>query len=138
MASRRKRSSAWRIWGHVFGQELQSHKAIEPGVLSLVDDPHAAAAQLLDDAVVRDGLADQWRGFHPRDAMLGMLMGASQESRTVSFDGANLCAPSLDKLNAASAESLHSGVSASQFAHITSDPHSSCHPPSDLPHCFRT
>jgi hypothetical protein len=42
---------------------------------------------------------------------------------------ANLALPSLDRPNAASAESLHSGVSASQFAHITSDPHSSCHPP---------
>jgi hypothetical protein len=32
---------------------------MEPYVLSLVDDTHATAAELLDDAVVRDGLADQ-------------------------------------------------------------------------------
>ena len=31
-------------------------------VLSLVDDTHPAAAQLLDDAVVRDGLADHMEG----------------------------------------------------------------------------
>ena len=46
------------VLGHVFGQELESHKAMQPGVLGLVDDTHPAAAQLLDDAIVRDGLAD--------------------------------------------------------------------------------
>jgi hypothetical protein len=30
-------------------------------VLSLVYDTHATAAELLDDAVVRDGLTDHWR-----------------------------------------------------------------------------
>ena len=38
-------------------QELQSDKAVQLYVLSLVDNAHPAAAQLLDDAVVRDGLA---------------------------------------------------------------------------------
>lgn len=33
----------------------------EVGVLSLVHNAHAAAAQLLNDAVVRNGLADHWR-----------------------------------------------------------------------------
>jgi hypothetical protein len=42
------------VLGEFFRQELQSNKAGEPGVLGLVYD-----AQLLDDAVVRDGLADQ-------------------------------------------------------------------------------
>jgi hypothetical protein len=32
---------------------------MEGYVLSLVDNTHPAAAQLLDDAVVRDGLVDQ-------------------------------------------------------------------------------
>ena len=53
------------VLGHSFGQEFQSHKAIEPGVLGLVDDTHPTAAQLLDNPVVRDGLADHsgksWR-----------------------------------------------------------------------------
>ena len=41
---------------------------MQAGVLGLVDDTHAATAQLLDDAVVRDGLADhvsrkvEWAG----------------------------------------------------------------------------
>ena len=32
------------------------------GVFGLVDHAHTATAELLDDAVVRDGLADHWRG----------------------------------------------------------------------------
>jgi hypothetical protein len=38
------------------GQELQGDRATKLGVLSLVDHAHPAAAQLLDDAVMRDGL----------------------------------------------------------------------------------
>jgi hypothetical protein len=49
------------VLGHVFGQELQGHKTVKPGVLGLVDNPHATAPELLDDAVVRDGLANQFR-----------------------------------------------------------------------------
>ena len=41
------------------GKELQGHEAAKLSVLGLVDDTHAATAQLLDDAVVRNGLADQ-------------------------------------------------------------------------------
>ena len=43
-------------------QELQRDEATEPGVLRLVHDAHAAAAELLDDAVVGEGLADQGIG----------------------------------------------------------------------------
>ncbi len=42
------------------GQELQRDLAVQVCVLGLVDDGHAAAAQLLAHAVVRDGLADHW------------------------------------------------------------------------------
>jgi hypothetical protein len=42
----------------LLGQELQRDGPVEAGVLGLVDDTHAAAANLLEDAVVRDGLAD--------------------------------------------------------------------------------
>ena len=45
--------------GDIIGQEFQGDKATESGVLGLVDHAHTAAAELLDDAVVRDGLADQ-------------------------------------------------------------------------------
>ena len=38
------------------GQELQGDKAAEPRVFGLVNHAHPAAAQLLHNAVVRDGL----------------------------------------------------------------------------------
>jgi hypothetical protein len=43
------------VFGYVIGQGLESHEATEFDILSLVDDTHAAATELLDDAVVRDG-----------------------------------------------------------------------------------
>src|SRR5262249_12402140 len=39
-------------------QELEGHVAAEPGVLGPVDHAHAAAAEPLQDAIVRDDLAD--------------------------------------------------------------------------------
>ncbi len=39
------------------GQELERDLAAQAGVLGLVDDAHAPAAELLEDAVVGDGLA---------------------------------------------------------------------------------
>ena len=58
--------------GHVIGQELQGDEAVKPGVLGLVDHTHAPAAELLDNAVVRDGLADQFEGDSaPWEAILG-------------------------------------------------------------------
>ena len=47
-----------RVAGNVLGQELEGDKTMKPCVLGLVDNSHATAAQSLDDAVVRDGLAD--------------------------------------------------------------------------------
>ena len=40
------------------GQELQCDDTAQTGVLGLVDHAHAAFAELLDDLVVGDGLAD--------------------------------------------------------------------------------
>src|SRR5437763_11693345 len=56
-----------RVLRNIVGQEFQRDKAAEFGILGLVDHTHAAATQLLDDAVMRDGLADH------ADAMLGAL-----------------------------------------------------------------
>ncbi len=47
-----------RILRDIVGQKFQRDEAAKLGVLSLVDHTHAAATELLDDAVVRDGLAD--------------------------------------------------------------------------------
>src|SRR5713226_91452 len=54
-----KTGQSLRVFGYFVGQKLQGHKAVELDVLSLVDHAHAAASEFLDDAVVRDGLADQ-------------------------------------------------------------------------------
>ena len=43
---------------HAFGKELQRDETVEARVLGFVDHAHAAAAQLLQDPVMRDGLAD--------------------------------------------------------------------------------
>src|SRR5208282_5240136 len=47
-----------RVAGKVVWQEFQGDEAMQLYVLSLVDNTHPAAAQLLDNAVVRDGLTD--------------------------------------------------------------------------------
>jgi hypothetical protein len=42
----------------MFGEKLQRDEAPQLGVLSLVDHSHATAAEFLDNAVARNGLAD--------------------------------------------------------------------------------
>jgi hypothetical protein len=76
-ASRRKRSRA-RIVSNVFGQEFQSHESAQAGVLGFVDNPHPAATQLFDDAVVRDALADQEERLRPSGGNLRVDEQASQ------------------------------------------------------------
>src|SRR5258708_901420 len=48
-------------FGHFVGQKLQRNKAIEFGVLGFEYYAHPAGAQLLDNAIVQDGLADHGR-----------------------------------------------------------------------------
>jgi len=47
-----------RVLGQIVGKELEGNKTSEARIFGFVDHPHTAAAQLLDDAIVRDGLAD--------------------------------------------------------------------------------
>ena len=47
-----------RVAEEFLRQELQRDGAVQAGVLGLVDDTHASAADLLQDAVVGDGLTD--------------------------------------------------------------------------------
>jgi hypothetical protein len=47
-----------RVGGDVRGKEFESDEAAKLDVFGLVNNAHAAAAQLVDDAVVGDGLAD--------------------------------------------------------------------------------
>ena len=53
-----KTSECLRVAGNFLGQELEGNEAMQPRVLSLVDHAHPAATELLDDAVMRNGLAD--------------------------------------------------------------------------------
>jgi len=53
----------------VLREKLERDGTVERGVLSLVDDAHAALAELLDDAVVAD------RGADDRDAAIVALCG---------------------------------------------------------------
>ena len=46
-----------RIVGDIVGEKLERDEAVQPRILSLVDDAHTAA-ELLDDAIVGDRLAD--------------------------------------------------------------------------------
>src|SRR5215831_9171136 len=62
-----------RVFGYIVREELEGDKSTELHVLRLINHTHPTTTQLLDDAVVRDGLADQMRGFHPCGQMLGAL-----------------------------------------------------------------
>ena len=53
-----------RVSRQFIGQEFEGDEAPKLCVLGLVDHTHSPAAELLDDAVVRDGLAE-----HRRNAM---------------------------------------------------------------------
>src|SRR5215469_8091352 len=57
-ASLRKRSSACGSVATSSRRNFKATKATEFDVLGLVDHTHPATAQLLDDAVVRDGLTN--------------------------------------------------------------------------------
>ena len=48
------------ITSQILGQKLQRNKPPQLGVLGLIHDSHPAATELLDDAIMRDGLADHW------------------------------------------------------------------------------
>ena len=50
-----------RVLSVAFGQELQGDEADKFGVFGLVYHTHPAAAQFLDDSIVRDALADHLR-----------------------------------------------------------------------------
>src|SRR5712692_4176560 len=65
-----------RVLRDILGKELESYEATKVGVFGLVDHAHTAAAELFDDAVVRDGLADQCCR-----AMLGGMRGQVNECR---------------------------------------------------------
>ena len=46
------------VFGHLFGQKLESHTTAQLGVFGLIHHSHAAATQLFKNAIVRNGLTD--------------------------------------------------------------------------------
>src|SRR6185437_12889387 len=48
---------------HLIGQELEGNKTVQAGVLRLVDHTHTPAANLLDDLVMGDFLANHGSGM---------------------------------------------------------------------------
>src|SRR5512142_244237 len=53
--------------GNRIGEELQGNAPFEPGVFGLIHDPHAPAAQLVQDAKMRNGLTDHGYRFPGHD-----------------------------------------------------------------------
>src|SRR6266571_1896626 len=64
-------SQGLSVSGNLLRQKLESDEAMQARVLSLVDHTHTPSTEFLDDAVVRDGLADHG-GVGTQGAMLGM------------------------------------------------------------------
>ena len=48
------------VFSYLVRKELKRHEAAKFQILGFVNDPHAAAAHLLDYAVMRDRLTDHW------------------------------------------------------------------------------
>jgi hypothetical protein len=77
-ASRRNRERGLRILAEIRRQELQRREALQPRVLSFVNHPHPTATEFLDDAVVRQRLAEQW--IVPDPETLGGVVAARPSS----------------------------------------------------------
>jgi len=67
--------SLW-VFGYVVGQEFKGNEAIQLNVLCLVHHTHTATTEPLDDAVMRDILADHWA------QILGLGVGQVNEDRS--------------------------------------------------------
>ena len=65
------------VFERVRGQELQSDRPFQLGVLGLVDDAHPARPEFFEDFVMRDGLADHHGLTLPRSRCL--LQSAGNE-----------------------------------------------------------
>src|SRR5215831_5370288 len=72
---------------HVVGQEFERDETAQSRVLSLIDNTHSAPAEFLQDAVMRNGLADKRLGVRHLPSILGCRAEASQRTRTLVFDG---------------------------------------------------
>jgi hypothetical protein len=74
------------IFGELFWEELERYKPAERRVFGLVDHTHAPAAELFQDAIVRNGLTDHCEG----SAFGGHLrprLQLSQRKGSANYDG---------------------------------------------------
>ena len=76
-----KTAESLRIFRYFFGEEFEGNKPPELDVFGFVDDTHAAATELFNDAVVGDGLPDEGRGVRHLADMLGCKQRQVNESR---------------------------------------------------------
>jgi len=74
----------WRILGERFGEKFDGDKALEARVLRLVDNAHATTTEVIQDAVVGKGLADE------RIAAWHLLLILGWEGRQVNECGERL------------------------------------------------
>ena len=83
---------------YFFGQELQGHEAPKSGVLCLIHNPHPTATELLDDAVVRDGLADHGKQCY--GGVVGKSMKAGELAVSQKDDWRNIAITLIDPAGA--------------------------------------
>ena len=74
-ALRAENAPSLRVFGYVFRQELEGDETAKLGVLGLVDDAHAAPAELLDDAIMGNRLPFGMGGSGHWLDMLGVSEG---------------------------------------------------------------
>ena len=67
--------------GQLVRQELERHRAAQARVLGLVDDTHAAAADLLEDPVVGEGFADHVSWWKPTEHVMRRGVGRQTPAR---------------------------------------------------------
>ena len=68
-----------QVFGDIVRKELQCYKTMEACVLSLVHDTHPTTTEFLQDAVVRDGLADERLGLRHLPVILGRGLEGCQK-----------------------------------------------------------
>ena len=73
-------SEGLAVFGDFLGKKFEGNKAAQARIFRLVHNAHPTATEFLNDAVMRDGLADERTGFRHLASMLGCGDEASQRS----------------------------------------------------------
>src|SRR5262245_49357846 len=85
-----KAFESFRVLGQVFRQELEGHQPAKLDVFGFVHYAHAAAPQLFQDVVVRDGLANHGATVTECSDMLGPVEGRIKHRRTLGLSFSSL------------------------------------------------